>query len=165
MIMAACLALAATGCGEVAQRGTVFGRVTYQGQPVPLGCRVVFVNRHSGHVAFGSTSAGGMFELLMDEEPGVVVGEYCVGVVPPLTPDSWSLSPQQYRELYESMASAGVRGQEWKEIPEKYRAAETSGETFTVRKGDNEYTLDMKIDETNDECPQHNPSGEVNHER
>jgi hypothetical protein len=80
----------------------------------------------------------------MEGTPDVLVGDYSVGVVPPLTADSWKLSPKEYNELYQSMAAAAAPSQEWKEIPPKYRAAETSGETFTVKKGANEYTLDMR---------------------
>ena len=46
-------------------------------------------------------------------------------------------------QAMERMESGG-KEKEFPKVPQKYRTADTSGETFEVKEGENSYELDMK---------------------
>ncbi len=112
--------------------GTVKGRATFKGEPIPTGSTIVFLHRGKGIVGTGVTDAQGAFELQMREEPRVLVGEYSVGITPPGEIDPNNVT------IFTDKAPA-----EWKKVPRKYWSPETSNETFTVKAGANEYLLEL----------------------
>jgi hypothetical protein len=120
--------------------GTVSGTVTFNDKPAPEGATVVFMHKENGLVATGTISADGAYSLQMREAGDILVGTYNVSVTPPTSENE--MTPEQAMEA--SMAGTMEPAKEWKEIPEKYRASETSGETFEVKEGANTYDLKMK---------------------
>src|SRR5262245_23849128 len=82
---------AVTGCGKSQPTGTVSGKVTHKGKPVPTGCLVTFVSER-GVVALGTVGASGRYQLMIAGKPDVPALEYnisvtCPGVVGPVMTD------------------------------------------------------------------------------
>lgn len=78
--LAGTLALVA-GCSR--ERGSVVGRVTFQGKPV-TGARIVFSDPEYGTYITAALDADGRFEMRTAEGPGLWVGTYKVTIVPEL---------------------------------------------------------------------------------
>ena len=75
-----------TGCGNAGlsgPTGTVSGKVTYNGEPVPAGCSVTFMHQETSTPASGITSADGSYSLTMRGESEALAGDYKVSVSPP----------------------------------------------------------------------------------
>ncbi len=139
------LSLTLTGCGSNSnlpkgETGTVKGKISYQGKPVPEGCRVTFMGGTTGLVATGVTDSSGEFLLYMRNGLDVLCGTYRVSILPPNP--SANLSDTQVMEL--SMAGKLPDTSKMKEVPDRYRNPETTKEVFEVKPGSNNYELDMK---------------------
>ena len=132
--------LAVAGCGGGAglpgETGTVSGKLTYNGQPLPVGASVVFMHKEQGFVATGPLGPDGSFTLQMRDEPRILVGEYAVSVSAPApaenVDDNMTAPPPKEKP-------AG-----WTALPEKFQSPETSGQTFLVKTGSNTANLDLK---------------------
>lgn len=126
-------------------KGTVEGKVTYKGEPVPAGSTVTFVHGDTSLPAIGQTGAGGTFKLMMQGGDQLPAGTYSVAVSPPA---SGEISEQTDMDAYKAMMEGGATAAKATTgpFPEKYQAAETSGVTFEVKEGPNTYDLDMKDD-------------------
>jgi hypothetical protein len=143
-----CLSLACVvfmpGCGGGDKAydgptGTVTGKVTFKGDPIPEGSAVVFQPKSGeGLPASGAIGSDGSFKLSAKNSFSIPVGIYKISISPPRPKDLTD----------EEAMNASMKGKnsdtEFKEIPEKYRNPATSGETFEVKEGENSYTLDMK---------------------
>ncbi len=116
--------------------GTVSGKLTYNGAAVPEGCVVVFMPVDGALSATGVVGADGSFKLQMKGTADIVAGQYKISIGTPVVEET----PEQSMER----EMAGKKLPEYKEVPEKYRTADTSGETFEVKEGANTYDLDMK---------------------
>ena len=122
--------------------GTVSGKITYNGAPVPAGSTVNFTHDETSMAATGVTGADGSFTLQMQGEGEVLAGSYKILVSPPVQPQAGPENP----EAYEAMMTGGdaaAAEQPTGPFPQKYQATATSGETFTVKEGPNTYDLDM----------------------
>ena len=62
-----------SGCtGDSVPTGTVSGKATYSGKPVPQGCSISFVS-NSGFVAVGVVDTKGEYKLKMDGKDAATV--------------------------------------------------------------------------------------------
>src|SRR2546428_9480209 len=74
---------AVAGCFGTAQpTGTVAGKVTYKGNPVPAGCLVTFVSDRGG-AALGTVDASGRYQLMFAGKPDVPALQYNISVTFP----------------------------------------------------------------------------------
>ncbi|MCA9023254.1 MAG: hypothetical protein KDA74_24065, partial [Planctomycetaceae bacterium] len=83
-----------TGCGggsnlPKGETGTVTGKVTFNGKPVPEGTSIVFLHKDKGITASSPITADGSYALRMRRENAILAGNYQIGITPPtveLTP-------------------------------------------------------------------------------
>jgi len=124
------MAFALTGCHGGEKRGRVFGKVTFQGQPVPEGI-VSFSNREKGIFMTASLKSDGTYELVTAQGRGLPLGTYQVAINPPLidAPLGPAIGPPKIPQ--------------YPNIPQKYRKPEHSGLSLTVQEGDNLFNVDM----------------------
>lgn len=128
------LALAAVvipGCGRGEVLGKVYGQVTFQGRPVTAGV-IVFSNAEKGVHITADLTREGRYVVEMAKGYGLPLGDYQVAINPPL-PDTPPVGPIPKSKI-----------KEYPEIPPKYRRAEMSGLTLTVREGENPFDVDMR---------------------
>jgi hypothetical protein len=119
----------------------VKGTITFNGNPIPEGCLVNFTPEGgTGIGASGAVGSGGSFQLRAKSTLDIPVGIYKVSVTPP-PPATQNMTPE---EAMKASVEGRFPTSEVKEVPEKYRSPDTSGEVFEVKEGANEYTLDMK---------------------
>lgn len=138
-------AIMLTGCGggsnlPSGDTGTVRGRVTYQGNPVPEGCTVIFIRDEDGLIGTGKVDAGGDYLLKMRDGLKIVVGTYRVSLTPPNLAEG--KSQDEVMEL--SMSGKLVDAATFKEIPERFRNPESSTLVYDVQPGANTFDIDMK---------------------
>jgi len=124
--------------------GSVSGKVTYQGTPLPAGTTVTFVHQDNATPAVGQVGGDGSYTLLMRGEQKVLTGTYAISVTPPVTVQDVASDEEAYRAIMTGQAKSP---QATANYPEKYKAAETSGLTFTVQEGSNTCDLDLKDEE------------------
>lgn len=119
------------GCGKDKMIGRVFGKVTFQGQPVSEGL-ILFVDREQGIHMSAKIGPDGSYELKLAEDYGLPVGTYRVLVTPPLIEGSeiGPLGPRPKTVIYDN-------------LPTKYRNQQTSGLSLIVKEGDNPFDVDM----------------------
>lgn len=123
-------------------KGTVKGKVTYNSNPVPAGSTIMFLHEETSLAATGQIGSDGSYTLAMQGGGEVPVGKYSISVSPP---SSAEVSEETNMEAYKAaMEGGGGAAATTGPFPEKYQAAETSGETFDVKEGENSYNLDMK---------------------
>lgn len=127
----ACLTLATLGCGRGEVLGKVSGQVKFQGQPVTEGV-ILFSNAEKGVHITADLNKDGRYVVEMAKGYGLPLGDYQVTISPPL-PDTPPVGP-----------IPKVKVKEYPDIPPKYRRAETSGLTMTVRAGENPFDVDMQ---------------------
>jgi hypothetical protein len=140
-LTAGSLLMLACGCGGGSDAvegptGTVSGNISYKGAAVPAGCTVTFAPVSGDLPSSGQVDSSGNFSLFLKGGTAIPVGMCNVSVTLPVLDET----PQQ---AMERMQSGGTE-EEVPEVPEKYRDAATSGETFEVKKGANTYDLNMK---------------------
>lgn len=135
-----------SGCGggrELPEgaTGTVTGKITLEGAPVPEGTAVTFQRDEDGQLAGGTCDASGEFVLRMKGGLEVVEGAYRVAVMPPTL--SATMSPEEMMKasndgtLAEKSKAAGL-------IPPQYSDLTGSKTLFQVKPGPNRFELDMK---------------------
>lgn len=136
-----CLA-ALAGCdSSVGPSGTVEGKVTYNGAPVPAGTTVVFMHQEKSLPASALTDAEGHYSLLMKGTTDVLVGPYAVSVAP--APTGTEVDSND-RAAYEAAMMGKAPPIEAKApFPAKYQAPATSALSYTVAEGANTYNIDM----------------------
>jgi len=119
------------GCNPGEPRGRVFGKVTFQGQPVPEGI-ILFSPVGVGDYMTAKLKPDGTYEVSTNSGPGLRLGKYRVSINPPLVdaPMGPALEPPKLKEF--------------PNIPEKYRKPETSGLTLSVQKAENPFDVDMQ---------------------
>jgi hypothetical protein len=131
-----------TGCGG--GKGTLKGKVTFQGKPVVVGTVTVFAS--DGSVCLGPIQSDGSYEV-----KNVAQGTAKVAVS---SPDTTQLNPLQ---LAQGKGSAGGKppkaGDEdaprpnppgWMELPRKYADVATSDLTAKVSGGTNTQDISLK---------------------
>lgn len=141
------LASFAAGCGG-GSKGTISGRVLYQGKPFALGGIVTFVPEH-----------GGAFNATIDRE-----GNYSVAGIPPgavkiaVSPDPVAGRGNNGIEVPSDMKPEGVDLSQTSlgsrpnqggrlappPLPAKYANPDESGLTYTVESGRQSHDIDLK---------------------
>ncbi|MHC4876863.1 MAG: carboxypeptidase-like regulatory domain-containing protein [Planctomycetota bacterium] len=144
-LLLACIALG-SGCGSGPNladgaTGTVNGKVTLEGQPVPEGTTVMFQRDSDGQVATGICDADGEFLLRMKGGLEIVEGTYRVAVMPPNPTANMSDEEAMQASVDGKLEDVAAVSEL---IPEKYQVIENSKTIFSVKPGSNEFTLDMK---------------------
>jgi len=140
MLLALLLLAGCQRSGVEGETGTVTGTVTYQNSPIPTGSNVIFMHKQQGFVGTGATDAAGQFTLQMRGSPQVLVGEYTIGITPPVPDD---IDAQNQASMEASLAGEKIDPEVWKAVPQRYTMPETSGETYTVKAGENICTLEL----------------------
>ena len=118
--------------------GTASGRLTLSGKPHSAGTQVVFMHPEKGYAAFGSTDTEGNFQIASWNDGNLPIGTYRVMIQPPagdLNPDTAT----------DEQLLAGVQPEV---VPEaefdfKYRQTSTSGLSYDVEEGPNEFQIDL----------------------
>jgi len=126
-----------TGCGSSGpQMGRVSGKVTYQDQPV-ANATVTFLPEAAGsQSATGITDASGEYQLsTFGKNDGALVGKHRVNVVARAAFEG-KLPPGAGEAMLEEFQAAGKPL-----IPQKYFNVETSGLSFEVESGSNQFDL------------------------
>jgi hypothetical protein len=135
LIVILCMSLCLAGCGGQSQpMHPVKGKVLYKnsGEPLPAGGTITFESASPPYLrATGRIEPDGSFELsTLDVGPGAPEGEHRVRVEPEV-PDSVDMS-QGY-----SAAQARI-------VHPKYLQFETSGLTYKVVPGENNFTVEVE---------------------
>ena len=133
------------GCGKAGPKGpqgTVHGKVTVKGAPVPSGTVVNFLNE-IGTGASAVAGADGSYKLMSQHGDKVPVGSYKVSIMP--AQKQPSLTPEQEMEASMKSQQSGATGAppDDSSIPAKYRNPMTTTETRDVKEGDNEINIDL----------------------
>ncbi|RLS56096.1 MAG: carboxypeptidase regulatory-like domain-containing protein [Planctomycetota bacterium] len=132
------------GCGGSSlpegETGTVKGKVTFQGNPIPEKSTVTFMRDEGGITAVGEIDADGEYVLRMRDGLKILVGVYRVSITPP-NPGS-NLDQDEVMKLH--MSGKLPDPAKVKEIPERYRSPEKTKEIHEVKAGSNEINIDMK---------------------
>ena len=131
------------GCGGdtgiTGPTGTVSGKVTFKGAPLPAGCSIIFTGTtKTAGVAIGTVTTDGKYELREAGGAKVHVGSYLVTLTPPPTKgldekelaDLMSKPVNNDEPVVETPPPAGP-------FPAKYLSSETSGLKFDVKEGAN----------------------------
>jgi len=132
------------GGGGLGPNGTITGKVTLDGKVPPAGILIQFIGNELSTNAELSSNDG---SFAIDYVP---VGSYQV-MLTPVTTSGTGSSENMDPESAMKMAS-GEDGNSGNPnafddqgiIPRKYTDISTSGVSFDVKEGDNEFTLDMK---------------------
>jgi len=124
------------GCGpsEPQPTASLTGKVALDGSPAPAGSTIQFTDSTTGKASVGTIGADGSYIATTGGQQKIFVGTYKVSVVGP----DPNISPEA------AMEPGFVPPED--PIPEKYRDANTSGESVEVKDGENTYDLDMKKD-------------------
>jgi hypothetical protein len=131
-LVCAILCLSAlAGCQRGEELGHVTGKVTYRGQPVTPGF-VIFANTTKGVYMTAPLDAEGQFEVAMAQGFGLPLGEYAIGVSPPLM--DHPLGP----------IAEPPEADKRKDIPRRYRDPATSDLKHEVKSGENVIELDLE---------------------
>lgn len=121
------LVLAGCGGGNSRPTGMVSGQITHHGGQSLTNAQITFYSSEHGDHGEADTGPEGRYTV---KEP-LEVGTYRVRVTPPPVFDPADGSPPP-------------KPQENPNIPAKYRDYQTSGLTFKVEPGKNEFNVDLK---------------------
>jgi hypothetical protein len=125
------LTLAAVGCGG---RGDVSGKVTYKGKPLVFG--TVQFEASDKTIKQANIEKDGSYTI-----PGVPVGEANVAVSSE-NPQSSAFQPLQREGVPPPPPLPKVEG--WFAIPPEYQDLSKPKLTYTVKRGQNTYDIDLK---------------------
>jgi hypothetical protein len=125
------------GCGKSIPSGTVTGKVTLDGKPVPEGCGVMFIA--DKFTATGQVGAGGSYTLFSAGKPSVPAATYKVAITPP----TQQMSNADYEKMM-ATGSAPPEASKTSAVPEKYGNAATSALSFEVKEGPNTINIELK---------------------
>lgn len=134
--------LSAVGCLGGKPTGTVTGKVSYQGKPVPAGCLVTFIS-NEGFAALGTVDDQGGYQLVMAGEKNVPVASYNVSVTfpglqgPTMTEEEERLfmagDPEMLKKFKPQIRKAP--------FPDKYSDPILSGLLFEIKQGENTFDI------------------------
>lgn len=142
LIVGVALCLGLSGCGGQGGLIPATGKVTYKGQPV-AGATLTFIHANGGTPAVGVTDDKGEFSVNTQGRPGLLVGEYKVGITKmSMSGDTKSLKPDDMMKMQATKTTPQAKS----EIPAKYAAPTLSGLTVTVTKDKaaNVFPFDLK---------------------
>jgi hypothetical protein len=143
LILAVCVVLVAIGgCArgpDYGPTGTVRGSLLYKGQPLAPGTAVVFKELTVGYACMGQTSPDGTYQLDSWNQGNLPIGRYEVMIQPPEPVDPDSIDPDELINNPGLMESTKVKY----DFPRKYSQLATSGLSFEVKEGENEYQIEL----------------------
>lgn len=145
------------GDGFKGKRGTVSGKITVEGTPVPKGTQVVFVGASDGYTATGTVGDNGAYSLKINGSPNIPAIKYQVQITPPAPPGTSAQQGASTKGASTSVTDptaatkAAVPNKkpnqptvETGPFPIKYSSIRTSGLAFEVQAGAN--SCDFKLD-------------------
>ncbi len=134
------------GCGGSSfpsgPTGSVSGKVTYNGQPVPAGCSVMFMHVETSQSATSQTEADGTYSLRMLGGTKVLAGPYKISIAPPAVATPDDSDPEAYASVMEGGDTTPPPAAA-PPFPDKYMNPDTSGLTYTVEEGPNVHDIDL----------------------
>jgi hypothetical protein len=132
---------ACSGDFDYGPTGTISGKLTLEGKPLPAGSSAVFMEPKAGYLAFGLTDAEGNYKVTTWNDGNMPIGTYRVMVHPPAPAnDSETASAEEILANPEKYKARPVKT----DIPKKYREVSTSGLSFEIKKGENTIDIDLK---------------------
>ena len=132
-----CLAVVVCGCGGNSKMAPVTGSVTFQGKPLP-NAQVNFAPVSGGPIASGQTDSSGRFRLgTMSIDDGALVGQHKISIIARGPP-----RPLRPGEIGSGMPGDTSPGDPL--IPEKYFDAKTSGLEREVKRGSNDFAIELE---------------------
>jgi len=129
------------GCGSggySGPTGTVTGKVTLDGNPVPPGCTVSFVSP-DGFTASAKVGADGSYKLLNVDKPEIPVATYKVAVAQPAA----DMSGADYDQYMSAEGGAAAKAAP-EAIPAKFQTVDASGLSYDVKEGPNPINIELK---------------------
>jgi hypothetical protein len=133
------LVLAAVAAGCSASGNTVTGKVKYKGATLPEG-RVAFLGKEGS--ASGPIQPDGSYTIKMAPLGKVAITVNTSALDPSSLPDA-GLAAVQARGMIPKVETPTVGGTPAASIPRKYGRPETSGLTFTVKPGKQNYDINL----------------------
>lgn len=136
---------AVAGCwGRSQPTGTVTGKVTYKGNPVPAGCLVTFVSE-KGIAALGTVGASGRYQLMFAGKPDVPALQYNISVTYPgvTGPEMTDEDERKYMAGNTETIAKFARKAQSAPIPKKYADEFNSGLSFQIKEGANSFDIDL----------------------
>ena len=139
----AAILLAAVGCGgdDFGTIGKITGTLKLDGTPVPKDTKVLFQHPTEGYAGFGIIDESGSFEIEWRRGGktynGLPVGTYQVMVVAPTGANIDDVSADDMLDGKEPNVEITVQ------IPPKYLRASTSGLSYEVKAGDNNFDIQI----------------------
>jgi len=138
--------IAATSCLRRSQpTGTVSGKVTHNGKPVPAGCLVTFVSE-KGVAALGTVDASGRYQLKFAGKPDVPALHYNISVTFPGAsgPEMTDEDERKYMAGDPATIAKFSRKTQSAPIPKKYADEFNSGLSFQIKAGPNSYDINLQ---------------------
>ncbi|QEG20222.1 hypothetical protein [Mariniblastus fucicola] len=135
--------LVMAGCGgkDFGPTGSISGTLSMDEQPLPEGTKLIFMHPSEGHAGFGFTDASGQFSIEWrrggKNRDSMPVGVYEVMIVESSAVDVEQMSADEMLEGNLPEPTRTTR------IPAKYLRASTSGLSYEVKEGENNF--DIKI--------------------
>ncbi len=133
--------IAVLGCGSggfSGPTGTVTGKVTLDGAPVPQGCVVSFVSP-AGFTASATVGADGSYTLRSGDKADIPAANYKVAVAQPAA-DMSGADYDKYMSAEGGQAAAAPAAT----IPAKYQTVDASGLSYDVKEGPNPINIELK---------------------
>lgn len=135
------------GCGnsDHPDVAPVYGLVTYQGDPVK-GATVTFRPKEGGKPATAVTDEQGRYRLsTFGDQDGAIIGEHSATVLlfESQEADSAPMSMEEAAEATKQGKPAAAKAAKSK-LPARYSRPDSSGLTYSVVSGDNEFDIELK---------------------
>ncbi len=131
------------GCGgsPYGPTGTVKGKLTMEGKPLPAGHSVSFMQMDKGFLAFGLTDAEGKFEVKSWNDGQMPIGSYDVMIGPP-GGEAADVSSMSAEERFDNPQGGADKNRV--AFPARYRETTKSGLKYEVKEGENSFDIDIK---------------------
>lgn len=140
-----CGILFVPGCSkehDYGPTGTIDGRLTMDGNPLPEGTKVMFMMQREGYLAYGLTDAEGNFTIGGWNDGNMPTGTYKV-MLQPAGDDAEMVENMTPEEQLEYRAPKKKKTTDVA-FPKRYRSIETSKLEYQVEKGPNTIPIDIQ---------------------
>jgi ABC-type amino acid transport substrate-binding protein len=140
---AAILFTQTAGCGgtDFGDIGQINGTVTFNGEKLAQGTKVIFMRMDTGYAGFAFTDVDGNYSIEWHRDgekyDGLPVGTYKVLVEPPGLLDVESLSADDMLDGADNVAAPKIP------FDKKYTQTATSGIEFTIKAGVNTCNIEL----------------------
>lgn len=132
---ALCFVIAGCGGDDFGPKGSVTGKLTLDGKPLPAGTKVLFMEPEKGYMGFGLTDEAGDYRIEWRRSgtayDGLPVGNYQVSLVPAGGIDVDEVSAD------DMLAGGPKQPKPSVAIPAKLLRNTTSGLVYDVKAGEN----------------------------